>query len=333
MSDAATPALAVLGLGGTIAMRSDVSGAVPALTADDLVECVPAALTCFVRHVENFRQLPGAHLGLTDLVSLARRIGELTEREGLDGFVVLQGTDTIEESVFALDLLCRGRPPVVVTGAMRHAGQTSADGALNIANSLCVAASPQAAGRGGLVCFNDEVHAAWAVRKTATTNVAAFTSPGFGPLGHVIEGRARFLFRAERPIPIDAEPAALKPARVAILAASLGEGPELVGSVGEQEYRGVVIEALGAGHLPASWVEPLTRLAETIPVVLATRVPRGPLLEATYAFAGSESDLLSRGLISAGYLSPGKARVLLSLSLGAGLDGGRIRDAFAAYRG
>jgi L-asparaginase len=55
-----------------------------------------------------------------------------------------------------------------------------------------------------------------------------------------------------------------------------------------------------------------------MPVVLATRVPRGPVLTQTYAFAGSESDLLSRGLVPAGFLSASKARILLSMALGAG---------------
>jgi L-asparaginase len=322
------PRIAVLGLGGTIAMRSEGGGAVPALSAKDLVAVLPATAAKLVGPVENFRQLPGAHLELDDLVALAVRIRELSNRGEADGFVVVQGTDTIEETVFALELLLDGDAPVVVTGAMRHAGQASADGPANVAAALHTAAASAARGLGAVVCFNDEIHAGWAVQKTAATNPAAFSSPGFGPVGHVIEGRARFGMRPCRWTTVTAKPAGLKPAQVAILAASLGEGPGLVEAVAERGYEGLVVQATGAGHLHHSWVEPLAKLAAQMPVVLATRVPRGPVLTSTYGFPGSESDLLSRGLISAGFLNAAKARILLSLALSAGHQPDQVSSFF-----
>jgi L-asparaginase len=321
--------VAVIGLGGTIAMRSaDGRGAVPGLVAEDLVDALPEAVARRVAHVENFRQVPGAHLGLQDLADLAARINALEAGGAAEGFVVVQGTDTIEETVFALELLCRGPAPVVVTGAMRHAGQTSSDGAANIANAIVLAASRAARDRGAMVCFNDEVHAAWAVQKTAATNLAAFSSPGFGPVGHVIEGRADLMLTARRWPAVADDPALVEPAPVALVAATLGEGPELLGAVAQGHWRGLVVKALGAGHLPASWVAPLEELARRMPVVLATRVSRGPVLEATYAFPGSEQDLIARGLIPAGYLCASKARVLVSLGLGAGQSQAGIRGWF-----
>ena len=322
------PNITVLGLGGTIAMRSEGSGAVPALSAEDLVAVLPDAAARLVGRVEGFRQLPGAHLELHDLVALATRIRELSAGGEADGFVVVQGTDTIEETVFALEVLLGAEWPVVVTGAMRHAGQASADGAANLAGALITAASGEARGQGALVCFNDEIHAGWAVQKTAATNLAAFSSPAFGPVGHVIEGRARFLCRAGRWPAVCADPSGLEPARVAILSASLGEGPELIEAVAAAGYAGLVVAATGAGHLHHAWVAPLEALAARMPVVLATRVPRGPVLSETYGFEGSESDLLQRGLISAGFLGASKARIALSLALGAGMETDQIRRLF-----
>jgi L-asparaginase len=320
--------VAVLGLGGTIAMRPVDQGAVPGLTTEDLVARLPADVVQRVAQVENFRQLPGAHLSLRDLVELAARIDALGASGAADGFVVVQGTDTIEETVFALELLCRGASPVVVTGAMRHAGQISPDGAANIANAICLAAAPQARGRGAMVCFNDEVHCAWAVQKTAAINPAAFSSPGFGPLGHVVEGRAELRLESRRWPAVASAADRVEPAPVALLAAALGEGPELVDAVGRGAWRGLVVQALGAGHLPAEWVGPLENLARAMPVVLATRVSRGPVLSETYAFPGSERDLLARGLLSAGYLCASKARILLSLGLGAGRSNDSLRVLF-----
>jgi L-asparaginase len=62
-------------------------------------------------------------------------------------------------------------------------------------------------------------------------------------------------------------------------------------------------------------VDVLTDLAKGMPVILATRTGTGPVLRHTYGFPGSESDLLARGLISAGPLDPIKARILLQLLL------------------
>ena len=85
---------------------------------------------------------------------------------------------------------------------------------------------------------------------------------------------------------------------------------------------------MGVGHVPAAMVPALAGLAEVFPVVLSSRVASGPVFTRTYGFPGSETDLLSRGLLPGGALGGLKSRLLLSLLLGAGLQGPQLREAF-----
>lgn len=238
---------------------------------------------------------------------------------------------SIEETAYALDLLVCADAPVVVTGAMRNPALAGADGPANILAAIRVAASDDARGLGCLVVFGDEVHAARWVRKAHTASTAAFTSPGFGPLGHVAEGRVEIPVRLRQRSPA-VRPVTRRKVRVGLATMALGDDGALVSALGGL-VDGLVVAALGAGHVPADAVAAIDELAARVPVVLASRTGAGPVHHKTYSFAGSETDLLARGLISAGFLAPAKARVLLHLLLAAEADLAGIRAAFAAAGG
>jgi len=328
MSEAGKPCVAVFGLGGTIAMTPAPGGGVsPALSAADLVAAVPGldGIGAELRVVD-FRQKPGASLSFGDLYLLAAAINHAVDG-GCAGAVVTQGTDTIEETAYALDLLLPTEAPVVVTGAMRNPTMAGADGPANILAAARVAVSPAARGLGCLVTLNDQIHAARWARKTHASSPAAFASPGHGPLGDVTEGRVRIPVTLRHRSPVIA-PDPARPVRVGLATVVLGDDGSLVEALGERAD-GLVVAGFGVGHVPAGLAGVLGALAERIPVVLASRTGAGPVHDRTYGFPGSERDLLGRGLISAGYLDPLKARVLLHLLIGSGADDPRIRETFA----
>jgi L-asparaginase len=97
-------------------------------------------------------------------------------------------------------------------------------------------------------------------------------------------------------------------------------------------YAGVVVEGMGAGHVPADAAPILGDIAAKIPVVLASRAMPGPVFTQTYGYPGSEIDLIARHLTPAGYLSGLKARLLLALFLRSGKKPGTAAQAFAPYQ-
>ncbi|HEY8986007.1 MAG TPA: asparaginase [Streptomyces sp.] len=316
----------VLTLGGTIAMTrtAAASGVTPTLTGSDLVGAVPGLQDAANVTVEDFRQMPGASLTISDIVCLVDRL-QRADQEGVDGVVVTQGTDTLEETAYLTSLYYQGTMPVVFTGAMRNAATAGADGPANLLAAVQTAVSTEARGNGVLVVLADEIHAARHVRKMHTTSPGAFESPSTGPLGRVTEGAARFHRSlspiAPVPLPVGALP------QVEIVIASLGSSGTLLKGL-EGEVSGLVVAAFGVGHVPETWCHRLEALTATMPVVLASRIGAGSVLTSTYAFPGSESDLLARGLISAGMLDPYKARLLLTALVAAESSRPEIAKAF-----
>ncbi len=329
------PRLAYLALGGTIASVDEGTtgsatgrpGAVPRITAADLVGGVPAIAD--IAHVEAHQLglLPSPSLGFDDVQRTLDAAREAVAT-GSSGVVVSQGTDTIEETAYLLDLGWDRPEPLVVTGAMRHASAPGADGPANLLAAVAVAADPAAVGRGVLVVLNDEVHTAASVRKTHTSSTGAFTSPGTGPVGLLTEGTPRFRTPAGRFPALTRRVAPLPP--VALHRVTLADDGRVLSALDGLGYRGAVIEGFGGGHVAGHTVDAVRALAARMPVVLASRTGAGETLTSTYGFPGGEIDLLRSGLVPAGRLDGLKARLLLATLLAQDAPRDRIHQEFAA---
>jgi len=321
------PRVILLTLGGTIAStRQGPGGVSPALDGNDLVAAVPGLAQVADVTVQTASQLPGVHLQIQDVVALAGR-AEDALRQGATGVVVTQGTDTLEETAFLLDLLVGGSGPVVVTGALRNPTLAGADGPANLHAAVAVAAAPAARGLGTLVVLNEEIHAARFVRKTHTSNPAAFTSYP-GRLGWVSEGRPSIVLRPIGRLLL-AAPADGEHHHVGLVSLAMGDDGRVLAGAARAGLDGLVVEALGGGHVPPAVLDDLGSLASRIPVVVTSTTRTGETLRATYGFAGSETDLASRGVISGGWLDARKARLLLTLLLGMGAGTDHIAKTMA----
>lgn len=319
-------------LGGTIAMtRAATQGAGalrPGLGGTDLLAWMPMPHGVLVDPVDVARVDSSALTFDTCLDTLARADAAVGRGE-TDGVVVVQGTDTLEETAYLWDLLWPHPQPFVVTGAMRAPDAPGADGPANLLAAVTVAADGEIHDTGVLVVNGDEVHAARYVAKRHTMAPSAFVSPDLGPVGRVQEGQAVLSARVPR------HAALAVPARatsVALLRASVDDDPALYRAAVELSD-GVVVEGFGAGQLRPEVAEVLTEAAVDKPVVLASRAGAGPVATRTYAGPGSGSDLVARGLVPSGRLGGLRSRVLLWVLLAAERppDGAEVRRAFARH--
>ncbi len=318
----------MLFLGGTIAMTMDeLTGGelLPDLSGSELLAGIPLPEGLSVEPVDVARVDSSALTFDTCLRTLD--LAEEAVRDGVDGVVVVQGTDSLEETAFLWDLLWSHDRPLVVTGAMRSADQPGADGPANVVAAVEVAAADQCRGQGALVVVTDEVHAARFVAKRHTSNLGAFVSPELGPVGRVAEGVPVLLARLERRTPLPVPHLGSRPwPRVGLVTAALDDDPETYLALAAVSD-GLVVEGFGAGQLRPEVAQALDEVVARIPVLLASRAGAGAVATRTYGGPGSGSDLHRRGLVPTGRLGALKARVLLRLLLAQAAATGQDREA------
>lgn len=298
------------------------TGVRPTLAAHDLLGSAGEAPNVDIT-AETLSTVPSAALTIDEVLQVAARAAEELAL-GAAGIVVVQGTDTLEETSFVVDLLHAGPQPIIFTGAMRHPAAPGADGPANLRDAIVAAAALRNCGT--LVCMGTSLHAARFVAKVHAFAPSAFASPSAGPVGWVMENRAslrstlpdipRFVLEelGDGPHPY-----------VPIHRMTLGDDATALHAVAGSAPDGLVLDGLGAGHVNPAVADAAGSLATSIPVVLASRTGGGSVLTSTYGFEGSERDLLGRGLLSAGFLPGSKARLLLGLSL-------RVDDAHGRAR-
>ncbi len=189
--------VAVVFTGGTISMRHDpgAGGNLPAMRGDELLASVPGLAEIAEIEPIDWGLVPASHLSFDQVLDIGRLIADRLAQPEIDGVVVVQGTDVIEETAFAWDLLPLPAKPIVVVGAMRSASQDAYDGPENLRNAVAAAADPLMAEQGVVVAMAGELHGADDVRKTHTHAHAAFQSPNAGRVGLVADGRVTLLRR------------------------------------------------------------------------------------------------------------------------------------------
>jgi glutamin-(asparagin-)ase len=233
-------------------------------------------------------------------------------RNDVAGIVLTQGTDTLEETAFFLSLVLETEKPIVVTGAMRPSKALSSDAALNIYQSLALAAHPSAKGRGVLIVMNERIYSPADAVKNHTFAADSFVSPDWGPLG-VMLGEHPHWARAALATPMLTVPPTFGETplpRVDLIWGFAGIAPDTIESAIAAGASGIVYAGTGNGSVARQVKQSLlTAARQGCTVVRASRVQGGIVVR-----NASENDDELR-TIASGHYSALKSRVLLQLGL------------------
>jgi L-asparaginase len=321
--------VALIFTGGTISMKvnSKLQGAVPSLTPEELINTLHEVTEFDNLEGYAFSKLPSPSITPIKWRQLKEKVDDFLLDDAYAGAVVVHGTDTLEETSFYLDTVSTSPKPVVVTGAMKNASQLGYDGLTNLDSSIRTVLNPVSMNRGVLVVMNYQIHAAREVTKTHTLNLDTFKSIEFGPLGiidddDVLYYRTQSLnntYRLEN----------VYDNRVGLIKVVAGLDGALLDYYIEMGMKGIVIEALGRGNVPADMMDGIKRAREAaIEIVIVSRVPAGRVLD-TYGYIGGGKDLVRQGCILGRNLSGQKARILLMVALANGFGHEQLYDIFS----
>ena len=333
--------IVILATGGTIAgageKGKDIGYKSGALEAQALIDAVPELKTVANIFVEQVCNINSDDVTSEIWIALARRIKELasvgfgTSHENVDGFVIMHGTDTMEETAFFLSLTLGTKErtaakPAVLTGSMRPATAEEPDGPANLLFAVKSAVDLCERGAAGhvilsqsegscdcpvYVAFAGKLMDAWTVQKVHANSLDAFAEVDDSSACHpgpVLGSALAFDISSLHILP-----------KVTVLYFNADADAELVRFAAERSA-GLVIAGAGAGEFSQTWAAAIAEVvAKGIPVVISTRINRGCIVP---------EQLLVPGSIAAYSLPPAKAAVLLRLALTVTHDSNVIQKIF-----
>lgn len=300
------------------------------ITINQMLEANPVLQNLANLKGEQLLQMSSENMNDDSWLTIARKVNELVRSRSVDGVVITHGTDTLEETAYFLNLTIRTTKPIVLVGAMRPSSSVSADGPLNLYNAIAVATNENAKNKGVLVVFNDQIFAARDVTKMHTTNVAAFNSPNFGPMGTSHYGDVIFYYsplrkhtnnsvfniRDIKDLP-----------KVDILYGHTNQDETVIDRLIENNTKAIVFAGVGDGNIYKTTLEKLISARKEKNLILLRSSRTG----AGFVVRNAEIEDDKNDFVTADNLSPPKARILLKLALTKTSNTKKIQEIFATH--
>ena len=328
-ADGSLKRILLLGTGGTIASELGESGFEPWIKSEGMLsaaigghypDCSFSAL--------DIMSLDSSNIQPEHWQIIARRVFESLKE--FDGIIILHGTDTMAYTASALSLMLRNlNKSVVLTGSQIPFSEPDSDAVANIRTAI---AAVRAGIIGVSVAFAGRVIEGTRAVKVSTMDYGAFESINAPYLAQMQADGLRVYSKnaaASPPLP----PISLDESLctdVFLLKLMPGTKPELFDAIVTLGYRGVVIEAFGAGGIHyeiRDLTEKLKMLEQLgIPVVVCSQCLYERVDLSVYEVGRK---LLASGVISAGDMTTESAVVRLMWALGKGAKLSEIADIFA----
>ncbi len=321
--DPKKPNVTILGTGGTIASRLDYrTGAViPAFTPGELFGAVPELADIANINTKKLFGVFSENMGPHQWKVLAENIKREIEG-GVKGICIGHGTDTMHYTAAVLSFMVQGSPvPIVMVGSQRSSDRPSSDAARTLIGSVNTAAYSDAAEV--MVCMfgttSDRfcyLHRGTRVRKMHSSYRNTFKTLGDVPLGKVEDGKFTYFKKDYKRRREDRE-VEIYPHwedRIAILYYYPNMDPDILESMIDKGYKGIIIAGTGLGHVNKPLYDPIQRAHEEgIHMYMAVQTLFGYTQMFVY---DTGRDLLSRGVVQLGNMLPEVAYCKLGWALG-----------------
>lgn len=321
------PNIKLFGTGGTIASRLDYrTGAViPAFSPGELYGAVPELADICNLSTEKLFAVFSENMGPEQYITLAKAIGEEINK-GVDGIVIGHGTDTMHHTAAALSFMVQNPPvPIVMVGSQRSSDRPSSDAALNLIHAATAAATSDIAEV--QVCMfgptSDEyglLHRGTRVRKMHSSYRSTFRTIGDIPLATVTRDGVKPLRqdynhrRQDKNVKITA----CFEERVAILYYYPNMHPDMIDSLVEKGYKGIIIAGTGLGHVNKPLYPAIERATNAgVAIYMTVQTLWGFVHMFVYE---TGRDMVNKGVIPAENLLPEVAYCKLGWALGQTTD-------------
>lgn len=235
----------ILTTGGTIASRPAGKGLEPEAGATMVRAAVDALKPACEVDIQPIAQLDGSDVQPEEWQAFARAVIEACP--DYDGIVITHGTDTLAYTAAMLSYMLRACPiPVVFTGAQAPLSRPLSDGSENLRCALAMAQSQKP---GVFVAFDRKVILGTRAVKVRITGFDAFESVNYPYVGEVnARGLVLNAHLPKRPSQLFSPELRLCK-RVFLIKLIPGFNPDVVDLLANLGYKGVVIEAFGAGGM------------------------------------------------------------------------------------